>query len=840
MSLSATPSASPATLAGAALPSRVRDILDALKALLWQALDAPLQATMAELERELFDQAERARSSHLQQDIYQELQGLRARRDRFAPFYKAQLEATLAGLRLSPAPVGPRPQEKAGPAMQMLTLVSDVDIDRDIVLHDIARREVMRAGIPLQLLGQRFGVLAARPAFEPEQTPLGPHPLCRILREAGEELQLGLDAQLTLYRAFERQVLARYGGIVERANVLLTHAGVLPGLVYLPYLARQPAEPAAGARGAPRLPSAPRPATGWSGQPAPAGGPGPRADAASGAAMHSASGAASAATAQARVADGASTAATGATSAAGATAAPTGTEPTDLAALRQLLAAARTQVAAAGAVAPGGTAHAAPAGGPPGAPAPAIGTPAAPGTLAAATAPTAAAVRGTTPAVPTAALLQALGELQAQPPAYGAQTGPRGRRQLRDVQAALLATLDATHGAQPALAPQDADTFELLGLLYAEIEREVRSDAPAAALLERLQVPLVRAALQDPAFFVRQRHPARELLNAVAESGATWLSDEDTDPQLLVKLNQTVDRVVEDYEGDEQVFERAHQDIQAHYRALAHKAEIAERRHIEAARGKERLEMAKQLAAATLETLCHTWQPPKFVQALLKQAWSDVLVLTLLRQGEESDAWRERQQLTQCIAEVTCGDSGGAPDLGLADDVRGALLQVGYHQDEAAAIARRLSTPGGGDAQTSRTELSARLKARSRLGDQGEDERPPLAPRNVTEQAAYARLRSLPFGTWFEFVTNQQGDLKRQRLSWYSPITDRALFVNQRGHKTAEYSLDALSRLLAQGQARIVTEDRARLIDRAWQATVRALRTLAGAPAPTPAVEDDA
>ncbi|QNH20060.1 hypothetical protein HEP73_00958 [Xanthomonas sp. GW] len=835
MSLSAIPSASPATLASAALPTRVRDILEALTGLVWQTLEAPLQSTLSELERELFDQAERARNSQLQEDIYQELQGLRARRERFAPFYKAQLEAALATLRLPLAPVGLLRQDKASAAMQMLTLVADVDIDRDIVLHDIARREAARASTPLQLLGQRFGVLAARPAFEAEHTPLGPHLLCRILREAGEELRLGLDAQLTLYRAFERQALVRYGEMVERANVLLAHAGVLPGLVYLPYVARPTNAPAAAAgnRAAARPSSATRPATGWSGQAAPGGWSGPGPGAAGG----------EAAPPSAAPPLPPPTAANAATAASAAPATPDNA-PTDLATLRQLLAAARDRaMVPATQTAPAATAGAMPAGAGPAAAATAMpassGNVPMPAPRAAASGAASASAQASAPAVPTASLLQALGELQAQPPAHSALAGLRGRRQVRDVQAALLATLRSEHGAQAALAPQDADTFDLLGLLYAEIEREVRSDAPAADLLERLQVPLVRAALQDSAFFVRSQHPARELLNAVAESGATWLSEEDTDPQLLLKLNQTVDRVVEEYEGDEQVFEQAHQDILAQYRALAHKAEIAERRHIEAARGKERLEVAKELASATLEALCRTWEPPKFVQALLNQAWSDVLTLTLLRQGEDSDAWRERKQLSQCIAEVTCRASGGEPDPDLAGEVRSALLQVGYHQDEAEAIARRLSTPGGGDTLTSRTELSAKLKARTRLGDQGEDgERPLLAPRNEAEQAAYARLRSLPFGTWFEFVTNQQGDLKRQRLSWYSPITDRALFVNQRGHKTAEYSLDALSRLLAQSQARIVTEDRARLIDRAWHATVRALRTLAGAPIPADTLED--
>ncbi|MBN6152576.1 DUF1631 domain-containing protein [Xanthomonas sp. AmX2] len=810
MDWSAPPSSddAAATLAGAALPARVREILESLKALLWQALDTPLQLTLAELERELFSQAERAHSGQSQHDLYLELQGLRARRERFAPFYRARLEAALATIR-RPAPARALQRQPEAPAaMQMLTLVADVDIDRDIVLHDIARREAGRASTPLQLLGQRFGVLAALPALEIEQIPIGPHQLCRILREAGEDLRLGLDAQLTLYRAFERQALERYGEILERANVLLAHAGVLPGLVYLPYLARGAgAAPAKPPRTAPRTPApATRPATAWSGQAAPAPWPGMAAAPARAAGVAAAAGVAPA---------HGHAPAPPAVDAAPAKAAVADPTPTDLATLRQLLAAARERTAMPAASAGRD----------------AIGMPT---SAQAAPAPAAAMAA----AIPTPSLLQALGELQAQPPAHSASAGIRGRRQVRDVQAAMLGALRAQHGPQAALKPQDADTFDLLGLLYAEIEREVRSDAPAASLLERLQVPLARAALQDPAFFVRNSHPARELLNAVAESGATWLAQDDTDPQLLHKLNQAVDRVVEEYEGDEAVFEQAHQDILAQHRALAHKAEITERRHVEAARGKERLEVAKQLAGSSIDALCHTWQPPKFVQALLKQAWSDVMTLTLLRQGEDSDAWRERRQLTERIAEVTCSRIGDAADAALAGEVEAALRQVGYHEDEAGAIARRLSTPGGEDEFSSRTELSAKLKARTRLGDQGDGERQTLAPRSVAEQAAYARLRSLPFGTWFEFVVNQQGDLKRQRLSWYSPVTDRALFVNPRGHKVAEHSLDALSRLLAQGQARIVTEDRARLIDRAWHATVRALRSLAGAPAPADTLED--
>ncbi|REM04376.1 DUF1631 family protein, partial [Mycobacterium tuberculosis] len=149
-----------------------------------------------------------------------------------------------------------------------LTLVNDTDVDRDIVLVDIIRREAQRSATPLQLLGQRFGVLAAGPAFDVDDLPFGPQALCRIVRELGQQFGLGLETQLALYRVFDRQLLERLGELLERANILLAHEGVLPGLVYTPYLARSattrriitgPERGLPGARGG----AAARPLTGW-------------------------------------------------------------------------------------------------------------------------------------------------------------------------------------------------------------------------------------------------------------------------------------------------------------------------------------------------------------------------------------------------------------------------------------------------------------------------------------------------------------------------------------------------------------------------------------------------
>ncbi|MEA5668560.1 DUF1631 domain-containing protein [Stenotrophomonas sp. MH1] len=789
---SSSSSQAPARIADAPVPTRVRQLLEAV----WQAADdvlrTPLQLCMVELERALFQHAEKARNSQIQSDIYAQMRTLREQAPQFPGLFLDALAGQLASFRDTPQPIG----NTQATAFKTMTLVEDTDIDRDIVLHEMARREGTRGITALQLLGQRFAVLAAQPAFDIERLPTGPYALCRALREAGERLQLNLESQLALYQVFERQVMDRHTELADRLNILFAREGVLPGLVYRPYLVR-PSAPRGNAPAGrdtgnglgPGSRSAGQgPLTSWQGQ-APAASwasslsqelqlPGGLAGAAAGAAS--------------------APAVSGAGTGGGSDAAAPAGNPV-LSGLHNLLDAARHGVAGGAA----GSASAAPS-----------------------TLTTGGSTEGShAVAVPSSAVMDLLGKLQS------AAAG--NRRSIGDIHGALLSQIKAEHGPTAALSSQDTDTLDLLGMLFTQIQREVRSDGPATGLLTQLQVPLLRAAISDASFFQRDQHPARELLNAVAESGAVWLSDDDSDPVLLQKLNESVATVVNDYQGDETVFTEANERIQTHLRAAARRAEVTERRQVEAARGKERLEAAKQLASRTIEDVCANSNPPKFVQTLLRKAWSDVLTLTLLRQGEQSEEWKQREQSTRRISEITALKSG-TPDITFGDEIEQSLQQVGYHRDEAGAIARRLSSPGGEDDITSKTELTAKLKARSRLGEAGdrdEDEerrRKEQPERNPAEETHYRQLRTLPFGTWFEFVVNQQGDSRRQRLSWYSLITDNALFVNQRGQKIAELSLDAMARLMAKGQLRMVTEDRGRLIDRAWQATLRTLRSLAG------------
>jgi len=335
------------------------------------------------------------------------------------------------------------------------------------------------------------------------------------------------------------------------------------------------------------------------------------------------------------------------------------------------------------------------------------------------------------------------------------------------------------------------------------------------------------------------------MLNTIAETGAYWLSEEDADQQLVGKMQAVVDRTVRDFDGDLGLFNNLLEDLSGHLQTVTRKAEVAEKRHVEAARGKEKLAMARERAASVVENLLKKQNLPRFTHTLLSQAWTDVMALTSLRQGEDSEAWKQHLEIAERLISVAKNPAGAnsltSEDAqGLRTEIQASLTQVGYHAEEASAIAQRLVDPQSGaddDSAASRTELTMRLKARARLGEDLQAAKKSKKPAlSAEEQMRVAQIRQLPFGTWFEFKLNQQGEKVRRRMSWFSPVTGQVLFVNHRGQKVGDHTLEGLAKAMIQGQVRLVEEEKGTLIDRAWNTVMSALRSFAGqAPAEAPA-----
>ncbi len=828
MSASApTSHASAPTLASRALPDRVRGLLGGILEYASDELERTLVAVLNEFEQQLFKFAEQARSNVVQTRWLEAQRLVKRTRPDLVPRFLIALEAELACIKDPPGSKVPGGAYRL--SIGEMTLVENLDLDETTVLSEIAGRAEVRNSLPLYLLGQRFGVLAGKPAFDSENLPIGPQALCRIIRQAADCLELGGEHRQLLFRTFERHLMPLYGSFVESVNTYLSRNGVLPNLHYVPVRvrpgtpeaaspdrnkprpfdgdpggrSRRDADADAGAVGLGAAATRPAPTTSRplvNAPPAPgrADDPAPAAAADSGAGP-GASG------------PGASGRGAGPSPAAIAAAREVNRDVAREAAndafqqMRQLLAGRRQLLGKLGGARPG-------------------------------------AMPGGT-VVDTRLVQDVLGHLQHSGKATVLVNGKPAPRTVTHLKQDLLAQLrQATpDGRAPTLAEEDGDTIDLVGMLFDHVMKDVRPNSPAAALLAKLQVPLLRVALADKAFFTRQQHPARQMLNTIAETGVYWLGEEDADQVLVGKMQSVVDRTVRDYDGDIGLFSNLLEDLGSHMQTVSRKAEVAEKRHVEAARGKEKLALAREHAATVVEGLLKKQNLPRFTHTLLSQAWTDVMALTALRHGEDSDQWRQQLEIAERLVAVARAPAGSTPlssedAQALRQELLASLTQVGYHEEEAGAIAQRLVEPQVGvddDAASSRTELTMRLKARARLGEDLEQAKRKKLVLSPEEQARLEQIKHLAFGTWFEFTLNQQGEKVRRRLSWFSTVTGHVLFVNHRGQKVGEHTLEGLARAMVQGQVHVVEEEKGTLIDRAWNTVMGALRTFAGSPAPT-------
>lgn len=798
-------------LADRAFPRRVAEILQGLLEYGSDEIGRALAVALSQYEQGLYLYSQQAPSPNVRNNYSAALQELRRGRDALVMRFRAEFEAALATLRDLPqgevVEIAPLKVDSLS-----LSLVDDLVIEENILVNEIINRAEVRSSLPLVLLGQRLGVLGARPAFEPDTLPLGPRRLFDMLRSAANSLDLGVEHLQLLYKHFDRECMQQLGAFYEALNAYLIDRGVLPNLTYIPFRPRPTlqnptraplppaADPAPAELGFETVAHEPR-RPGQAAQRLPT--------------LDGLDAAADAGHDEIRLslADFAGLLAAAAPALHPATHWPGQTDDAPASGpaapdaelfgmLRELMAGRRSLV----------------------------------GKLGGKTAGKAGGNALNARIADAGTLEHALSRMQGNRPRQA-----QGPVRVAELKHELLSQLrQLADGEASAMAEPELDAFDLIGLLLEHLVRGMHPASPAIPLLGRLQVPLLRVVVVDKTFFTRREHPARQFVDAIVEAGEFLNPADPIDRPLLDRMRALVERANSEYDGNPALFATLQAELAQHLQALARKAELAERRHIDAARGREKLETARLQAAEALDGLLAGKRIPRFLRTLLGQAWSDVLSLTLLRQGEQSEAYQQYLQIAERLIDAALerrlgGRSSIEPDEAesLRDIVDAALVQVGYHADDAQAIAARLLALGddGDDDAASSTELAMRLKQRVRFGQQVDAAPEPATTAELDADAreALERISALPHGTWFEFAS-PGGTPERRRLSWFSTATGHCLFLNHRGQRVAESSLAWLARQVARGDATIVMARPGSQVDRALAGVVEALRAFASEP----------
>ena len=479
-----------------------------------------------------------------------------------------------------------------------------------------------------------------------------------------------------------------------------------------------------------------------------------------------------------------------------------------------------------------------------------------------------------TPGLTPTELLSALTILQGQAPAQPRDTITDAAQAVQALKLELMEQVHKLSGEakQHHVSSADEDTIDLVGMLFEFILQDRNLPAQIQALLGRLQIPYLKVAILDKHLFAQKTHPARRLLDALADAGKSWSEESDKDHRLQDRIRQVVESILTDFDDDVGIFDKELESFGGFMEQYHRRAEIAEQRAAEATRGREKLQDARRTAAREILSRIEERNLPPVVHAVLSRPWANYLVLTLLRQGESSDEWKSALRFADEFVWSALPKTNDLertrlrallPQLEKA--LRHGLATVAYHDNDVKQLMHELSQfyqrlldgekvevktakeviaagaasaiPGAtpaqpipataGAAQAEAPAVAAQIPATQSPVEEivlnSNPAETPAPEENYAEDDEFLKAaREIKVGTWLEFA-DEQGNRERAKLSWISPISSKYLFVNRRGLKVCDKTVFALAAELRRGSTIVLEE--VPLFDRALDAIVARLRS---------------
>ncbi len=412
-------------------------------------------------------------------------------------------------------------------------------------------------------------------------------------------------------------------------------------------------------------------------------------------------------------------------------------------------------------------------------------------------------------------MLSALTQLQNEPSSTLREAIDKGDESLaqRLKNEVLASALRMGVSAREArLSPVDEDAIDLVGMLFDVLLDERDLQGRSRELIGRLAVPFVKVAMLDRHLFVEKSHPARRLLNALAESLEGNGGDGVAERTLMAKVEEIVERLVAEFNENLAIFQTLEEEFRDFMAQHRRRVEIAERRAAEIQRGQEKLEAARARMQRELDARLQGGELlPKAVEDFLRQPWAHHVTMLVLREGEDGAGLPEALQVADT----------------LLDELREARSKFGGQRawlQEVQAALEKVFASVGLTAEASlvaidalRATLQAVAQARPDL-EKSLPELPPVALPKVGEDDASVHLvggtdtlefdptdavhfRELPLGTWLDFI-DKDNRVQAGKLAWVSPISKRLMFVNRRGVRFCVVSPEELAAMVQMGRLR--------------------------------------
>jgi diguanylate cyclase (GGDEF)-like protein len=354
---------------------------------------------------------------------------------------------------------------------------------------------------------------------------------------------------------------------------------------------------------------------------------------------------------------------------------------------------------------------------------------------------------------------------------------------------------------QIPLSDYERDSADMIENLFDNIVSQEGLVEDLREEVRKLEVPLLRVMLKDPALFTADFHPARQAINHIA-----LLSDRNslhagTHRKSIIKAIATILE-----SSDDEGFNKALLMLD---QLVAKEKRLVDRnllRLSEACEGQHRIRQATRLLEIELNKRLVSPPVPEPVIALIEHGWKDLMMLCLFREGEDSQPWDLTLEIIdQLVARLVPGAPPRENGL-LKIDALLRLINKGLskvHDSEGAQtpVLARLEQLLRGELEdvplcSYRSPVDS-LQAEPTPAD--DFDVPGVAPRWLK------RARVLKPGQWLESrKPNEPAEL--MNLAWIANDFSHFALANRQGLKVAELSLVQIARGLQDGTLAICDE----------------------------------
>ncbi|MHB1689177.1 MAG: DUF1631 family protein [Thiomonas sp.] len=242
--------------------------------------------------------------------------------------------------------------------------------------------------------------------------------------------------------------------------------------------------------------------------------------------------------------------------------------------------------------------------------------------------------------------------------------------------------------------PLERLTIDVVSLMFDHILADPRLLPRVRAALGRLQIPILRLALNDAGVFSSRHHPTRRLINRIASFSAGYVNaDEVAASGFLDWLDGMVESIVNAESEGEEVYAQQLERLEAWIARRAAETRESERDAVEALRRAEfRTVLGSALGRHVSSLLAHL-DIDTYLKDFMRGPWTAVLVESVLRHGEDAEPTRNFKQAGSELlwsVQAKMGENQRKDLLqrlpGLVRQLEEGLTLINWSQDHRAAF----------------------------------------------------------------------------------------------------------------------------------------------------------